>query len=407
MMDFLKQYAHIRGFNYTPSSAVNDVSFWRDYDPALVERELDLAARLGLNSARVFLSYVVYEHDGSRFLERVRHFLRAAHARGISVMPVVWDSCFDETIPTYETQKNDWVPNPGVLRLGPDFWPEGERYCRDLVEALRDESGLLLWDVMNEPRVTSWLAGPEAEARTRVIWAFVRHFCAVMQRLDPQHPITVGVHTAEDITQVGQYVDVISCHDYRSTRAAIRAHIGQVLGFCAQYGKPALLSEIGCLARSNPYDVTLEICQDVGIGWYLWELMIGQSMWRDIHGVVYPDGTVRDPSIVAAIRGFFRKRSGDIVLPNVDKEGEATRTLWLAEAWLKDEAAAYADGLQLLERLANQLEAGELVPMADLPSIKVLALADESALNRQELRRILTVWTAALASAVSPSGEAS
>lgn len=59
--------------------------------------------------------------------------------------------------------------------------------------------------------------------------------------------------------------------------------------------------------------------------------MIGASMWRDIHGVVYPDGTVRDPSIAAAIRGFFRKRTGEIVAPNIDKEGNPTRTIYLQD----------------------------------------------------------------------------
>ena len=49
------EYSGIRGFDYTPSTAVNDITFWRDYDEKLIERELDYARRLGLNSARVFL----------------------------------------------------------------------------------------------------------------------------------------------------------------------------------------------------------------------------------------------------------------------------------------------------------------------------------------------------------------
>ena len=399
-MDYLSDYSYIRGFNYTPSNAFNDIDFWRDYDETLIERELTYAARLGLNSARIFLAYAVYEHDQQLFLNRLRHFLRAAYERDISTMVVVWDSCFDETFPTYETRKNDWVPNPGVDRLGTQFWAEGERYCSDLVDALQDEPGLLLWDVMNEPRVTSWLTGPEKEMRTQSIWAFVRHFCQVMKRLDPNHPITVGVHIAEDIAEIIQDVDVISCHDYRHTRAAIRAHIGQILDFCEMYEKPALLSEIGCLARGNPYDVTLEICQEFGIGWYLWELMIGASRWRDIHGVVYPDGTVRDPSIVAAICGFFRKRTGEIIPPNIDKEGEAKRTCSVAREWLENDAATYADGLMILERLANQLEAGELVPMHDLPSVKVFALADETDARRNEMRRLVAQWNTVLLSAI-------
>lgn len=400
-MDYLNDYRHIRGFNYTPSTAFNDVGFWRDYDAALVERELTYAERLGLNSARVFLSYVVYEREPYSFLDRVRHFVRAAHARGISTMVVVWDSCFDETTPMYDTQQNYWIPNPGVDRLGTDFWAKGERYCADLVTALKDEPGLLMWDVMNEPRMTRWLNGSEAEARTQIIWAFVRHFCEVLRRLDPQHPIAVGVHTAEDIAQVGRHVDVITCHDYRPTRADIRAHVRQILDFSEAYQKPALLSEVGCLARSNPYDVTLQTCQEIGIGWYLWELMIGASMWRNIHGVVYPDGTVRDPSIAAAIRGFFRRRTGERVAPNVDKEGEATRTLEHASIWLAGDATHYADGLSILERLANLLEAGELVPMHTPPSIRVLALADETSANRAEMRRLTAQWCATLIEAIS------
>jgi len=410
-MDCLKPYGHLRGFNYTPSTASNDVAFWRDYDEALVERELTYARRLGLNSARPFLAYAVYEHEPQAFLRRLRHFVRAAHDRGISTMPVVWDSCFSEVRPTYDIVSEDWVPNPGVQRLGPDFWSEGERYCRDLVQTMGPEPGLAMWDVMNEPMVTSYVQGPslallrgprdeawfrenvpDREERVQKIWSFVHHFCRVMKELDTDHPITVGVHRAAMLKEVGADVDVLSFHDYRPTRAAIRAHIDEALEYAHEFEKPVFISETGCLARANPYDMTLEICQEAGIGWYLWELMIGASRWRDIHGIVYPDGTVRDPSIVAAVQGFFRKRSGDIVPPNVDKEGAATRTLSRASEWLGAPDADYAEGLAILEVMVNLLEAGEHVPMYDLPSVKVLSLSEETPANRAELCRLLVRW---------------
>ena len=398
-MELLKPYSHVRGFNYVPSTAVNDIAFWRDYDEALVERELTYAQRLGLNSARPFLAYVVYERDPKTFLARLRHFARASHERGISVMPVVWDSCFDSTLPTYESTENKWLPNPGVQRLGPDFWPAGEAYCRDLVQTLGPEPGLAIWDVMNEPMITQWVRAdaPEREERIRTIWNFVHHFCQVMKGLDGDHPITVGVAYAKNLAQVGAHVDVLSFHDYRATRAAIRAHIDEGIQLAKTLQKPLLISELACLARANPYDVTLEICQEIGIGWYLWELMIGVSRWRDIHGVVYPDGTVRDPSIVAAIRGFFRRRGAGLVGPNVDKEGAATRVLAQASAWLGAANADYAEGLGALETIANLLETGELVPMNDPPSARVLALAEENAANRTELCRLLVLWSEVLA----------
>jgi len=58
----------IRGFNYTLSTARNDIEFWRDYNEAQVERELDFARRLHLNQTRIFLNYVVYEREREAFL---------------------------------------------------------------------------------------------------------------------------------------------------------------------------------------------------------------------------------------------------------------------------------------------------------------------------------------------------
>ena len=169
MMHFRKTKSHLLGFNYTPSTAAHDVAFWRDYDEALVERELTYSQRLGLNSARAFLAYVVYEREPEAFLARRRHFVRAAHTRGISAMPAIWDSCFDDTEPTYEATENKWSPNPGVQRLGPDFWPAGKAYCCDLVKTLGNVPGLLMWDVMNEPTITSWIKEGVPELAQRIL----------------------------------------------------------------------------------------------------------------------------------------------------------------------------------------------------------------------------------------------
>ncbi|MHC4201052.1 MAG: hypothetical protein ACYSU0_13755, partial [Planctomycetota bacterium] len=68
-------YSWIRGANYVPSYARNDVQMWMDYDAEVIDRELGLAARLKLNSVRVFLQYAVYRHDRDRFLGRYESFL--------------------------------------------------------------------------------------------------------------------------------------------------------------------------------------------------------------------------------------------------------------------------------------------------------------------------------------------
>lgn len=91
--------AGIRGANYVPSYAPDDVAQWAAYDPQVIERELAFARDLGLNSVRTFLSYAVYRADPPAFLERVEHFLAAAERRGLSVMLILFDACFGPAHP--------------------------------------------------------------------------------------------------------------------------------------------------------------------------------------------------------------------------------------------------------------------------------------------------------------------
>lgn len=109
---------NIRGFNYLPSSARNDVEFWRDYDRVQIEQELAYAKRLNLNLARIFLSYVVYEREQEEFLSKLQHFVTTAWSMGIYTLPVVWDACFDEVQPSYEADSLMWISNPGTKHWG-------------------------------------------------------------------------------------------------------------------------------------------------------------------------------------------------------------------------------------------------------------------------------------------------
>ncbi len=135
--------------------------------------------------------------------------------------------------------------------------------------------------------------------------------------------------------------------------------------------KPLINGEIGCIARANPYDITLQEHMDANVGWYIWELMIVRQGWGTVHGVFYEDGSVRDPSIAAAIMGYFRKRTPDI-LPSVpDNEGWIVRIIDRSDQWLKNSEGSWKDGLDIAETAAHLLEAGELVAMRIPPTWEV------------------------------------
>ncbi|HQG62065.1 MAG TPA: glycoside hydrolase family 2 TIM barrel-domain containing protein, partial [Bacteroidales bacterium] len=303
---------------------------------ATVEFDMDLAKGLNLNQVRVFVPYQAYTEDSAALPAKLRHFVRTCHARNIGVMPVL--------------QGGPWVRDTS-LRY------QARNWARFLVNAISEEPGLAMWDVMNEPRPT--------------YFEHCKFMSKVFHELDPNTPVTIGMEKVDGMIEMADYVDVLQFHDYLQTREQIRNSITRAKEFAAKVNKPLINGEIGCIARANPYDITLQEHMNAKVGWYIWELMIVKQGWGTVHGVFYEDGSVRDPSIAAAIMGYFRKRTADIMPAVPDQEGWVTRITDRSDQWLKDPAATWKDGLDIAETSAHLLEAGELTAMRIPPTWEV------------------------------------
>jgi hypothetical protein len=341
-----KDLSNVRGFNYTTGTASGHAGMWLNYDPAQVERELDFAKRVDLNQARVVAAYEAYAKDKEAFRKNFAHFVRACHRRDIGVMVEV----------NYFREK---MPNEAAR-------PLGREYAADLVKALSNEPGLEFWDVTNEP---DWPETPVEDVRWRI--EFAKYMAGVFHELDPKTPVTIGAAYIPAMEELADYVDVLSWHDYSETRGQIRANIEKAQAFAAKVGKPIFNTEIGAVGRANPYDVAIQEFMNARMGWYIWELMIVPQTWGKVQGVFYPDGTVRDPAIVAALLGFFRNR-GPNIFPSVpDEEGWVTRVVTNGKKWLAQPGASWDQGLDLAEEAANLLEGGELIAMREPPTRQV------------------------------------
>ena len=90
--------------------------------------------------------------------------------------------------------------------------------------------------------------------------------------------------------------------------------------------------------------------------------------WGNVHGVFYPDGTVRNPSIPAAMFGMFRNRSEKLVLENPDRENWVNKAITAANRWLDTPQGSWEEGLNAAETLANLLEGGQLMRMRQPPT---------------------------------------
>lgn len=413
----LADYSHIRGFNYTASYAQNDLDFWNNYRHDVVDREMGYAQRLGLNSARVFLAYKAYLRDKAAFQQNLKDFVQTAWAHGVSTTPIIY--CGGPFYPDFvEEAPKDGLPRI-VSMLEPENYPLADEYFDDIYEAVGKEPGLLFWDIANEPGyhtpnfVTFYPEEPDFRkelspqpedmeafrAKQELVWRFIRHAIAHVREKDPVNALGVGNTYAYEIepSKTAELVDILIYHDYFETRKRVRdiCEIMKALG--KKYHKPVINNETCCLCRANPYDMELEILQEYHFGFYVFELMIGSSIWQRVHGIVYPDGTVRDPSIVAAVQGFFRNRGPSAIPENVNEEGSADLAIRLATRALTETAdrsrrhCQKENAVQLLEAaeyIANLLEAGQYVPMHYPPTARIAAYRRQEQPNVEEIR----VW---------------
>jgi hypothetical protein len=288
-----------------------------------------------------------------------------------------------------------FIDLPGGMM--PDLFQESAKpklreWATDVVAAAGKEPGLAFWDATNEPdlvRIPS--AMPNTNQPQRI--AVAKYLATVLNELDRNTPVTIGCLFLTCTEQTADVVDVLSYHDYSQTRAQIAADITRAQKLSASMKKPIITTEMGCTGRANPYDVDIEEHDKAHMGWVIWELMIAHN-WGPIHGVFYPDGTVRDPAIAASIVGVFRNRTSEVILEEPDREGILSGVIEDAEKWLKEPNPDWFAGVVAAESAANLLEANQLVGLRELPTRKVDKL--RAGRDIPALRKLLEEFTAEL-----------
>jgi hypothetical protein len=312
----------IRGANYTPSYTSTSIGTWTNFDAQVIKRELEFAQRLNLNSMRVFLSYVAYQENPTLFVERVREFVTLAAKHNIRPMFVLYDSCFGKEPSMDEVASEMWVNNPGYSRIAAEDWSGLEAYVDAVVSNFKDDSRVLMWDIMNEP-----MADFEHVTRQErdQIWEFCLHFCRRVKTIDARHPITVGhavveyvpkTAVVEYIPKTAEVVDVLSIHSYSRYDDWLQQDIDLALHYGRQYGKPVIFTEFGNPGAGQKYEMALQVIERNQLGFYFWELMIAKVMFKNMAGLIYADGSVRDLQPIAAL-----------VLEEVDSSAVETETV--------------------------------------------------------------------------------
>jgi hypothetical protein len=348
-----------------------------------LRRELGYGKRVNLNAVRIWLDRGWYERNPEKYIADLVNYVRICYDCGYQVMPILFNGNFLDPETLTET-----------------YYERNYAFARAVVHALKDEPGLLMWDIMNEPACNNWtyandIDETEKKRRYDLLWAFLRKYSAFVKELDPVNATTIGHTTAWEIEPTADCVDVLSFHDYSGTRKNLYDNYGLADKLSKKYGKPVMQTETGCLARCNPYDVTLQACEKYKMGWFVYELII-HGRCDSEHGVFYPDGTVRDPATIAAMMGCYRCRDLDVmVVPIPNREGQGQRCVDDIKRALTEytcDAFDYrpSDIAQLLdacERAANLLECCDMIPMACPPTARIFAWRKMERPPLAEIRR--------------------
>jgi hypothetical protein len=149
------------GSNYTPAYACNQVQFWHDFRPHVVERELAAAKKyFGITSLRVYLHNINFDEEKETFLSNMEAFLKTCHQHEIRPGFVFFDDCHRHedifldrpTQPVKGWHNGRWAACPQDRDRDTDNLEKFRPYVQEVIQAHRDDGRVLWWEIFNEPR---------------------------------------------------------------------------------------------------------------------------------------------------------------------------------------------------------------------------------------------------------------
>jgi hypothetical protein len=229
----------LKGTNYYPRDYMWG-KMW-DADPQIFARDALLVSKLDLNCVRILVPYTEGGWKGAKpppeRLTRLVQVVNTFGRRGVrSVVTLFdWETSFAEAGSQRET--------------------ENVRHLTAVVERLKDNPYVLMWDVKNEPdhpanldkKSDAWTCCPEKREKI-VDW--LRRMCNAVRGRDPNHPVAAGIRWAANAPDTLDFVDVAMFHSYWPNIGEVQ--IPTVLKAMGEKQKPLIVEEFGWPTHPTP-----------------------------------------------------------------------------------------------------------------------------------------------------------
>ena len=277
------------GCNFIPSTAINQLEMWQQetFDAKTIDREMEWAQGIGMNTMRIFLHDLAYKADPEGMKKRMNTVLEIADKHGIRIAFVIFDDCWNanpkigkQPDPIPGVHNSGWVQSPSVSVVNnPAEWPRLETYVKDIVKTFAKDKRILMWDLYNEPG-NSNQGDKTLPLLTKVfIWA---------REASPSQPLTAGLWTGNKTLNKFQSdnSDIITFHNYGDA-----AELTKQIQTLREYQRPIICTEWMARTRKSICQTHLPVFKSENVGCMNWGLVSGKT------NTIYPwdSKTSKDP----------------------------------------------------------------------------------------------------------------
>ena len=266
----------LRGSDFIPSSAVNQLEMWQaeTFDPVTIDRELGWAQSLGFNCMRVYLHHLAWEVDKQGFKRRIGEYLTIAGKHEIKTIFVIFDDCWN---PEYHSGKqpdprpgihnSGWVRDPGdLINTNPELVNLLEEYVKDLLTSFGNDDRIALWDLYNEPGNSDYGNKSMPLLKKAFEWS---------REISPSQPVSSGVWN-NDLKELNAFQvsnsDIITYHNYSD-----EVNHQKMIDSIKLYNRPMVCTEYMARRNNSLFTNIMPILKAQNIGAINWGLVAGKT----------------------------------------------------------------------------------------------------------------------------------
>jgi hypothetical protein len=280
----------LRGCDFIPSTAVNQLEMWQaeSFDTVTINKELGYAQSIGLNCMRVFLHHLAWQKDPGGFKYRMEEYLAIANRKNIKTIFVFFDDCWNETYkagkqpaPKPGIHNSGWLRDPGKLLYDDSTMVDVlETYVKDVIQTFKNDQRILLWDLYNEPGNSNYKNKSMVLLKKAFQWG---------REINPIQPLSAGVWN-KDLFDLNSCQltssDVITYHNYEDENAH-----RQTIDSLKKYGRPMICTEYMARLRNSTFFNIMPMLKKENVGAINWGLVSGKTNTKYAWDTPMPDGS--------------------------------------------------------------------------------------------------------------------